>query len=139
MADYGLLHQFLVTATFHGFDGTTQTATFAGSDGGGDTTEIASVRPGGMAKSVKLPGLDDTEEMTLEKAFDRASDPALRTWLKANKGCDIDVLKQPLARNKVPVGTGENLTCILGSIGPINSDANSNDPSTWSVTVGVQE
>lgn len=139
MADLMLAHQFLVTATFTGFDNSTLTLTFAGSDGGEFTTEIGSIRPGGMGKTVKLPGLDDTGELTLTKPFDRTADPANLVWLKANRGCHVDFKKQPLGRNKLPVGTATSEPGILASVVGPNADADSNDSPTLSVTVGVTE
>lgn len=141
MADYALQHQFLLIVTFHGFDGvTTKTVTFAGSDGGDSTSEIsAPIRPGGMLNGVKLAGLTDTEDVTVTKPFDRVLDPPLREWLKANRGCTADGLKKPLGPNKLPVGTGEKLDCILGTVSAIAVDANSNDAASWGVTLGVQE
>lgn len=139
MTDLMLAHQFLVTATFTGFDNTTLTLTFANSDGGEATTEIGTVRPGGMARAVKLAGLDDTGELTLTKPFDRTSDPANLAWLRSHRGCDVTFTKQPLGRNKVPVGTATAETGILASVTPPNADADSNDAPTLSVTIGITE
>lgn len=134
---FALQFQGLVSVTFSGFDGTTRTIRFANKTGGNKTIEVKKIRPGGMAGAVVMPGLDDRDDMTVTKKFDRATDGANIAWIDDNAGCDISAICQPLDANKVPSGPSFQRTGINAGVTDPEIDADSDDPQTWDVTLGV--
>jgi hypothetical protein len=132
-----LLHRFLVTVTFNGFDGTSRTIKFAGKTGGNKTMTVTSIRAGGMDDEEKLAGLDSRDDMTCTKPYDLATDPDNEQWLEANLGCVVSAHVVPLGANKIPIGQGRTKTGVHAGVTGPDVDATSNDSPTLTVTLGL--
>lgn len=109
--------------------------------GGQTTAEITKHRPGGTVDEVQYDGLPTTEDVTLNRAYDRARDHVLLARLhnKVGNG-EIMVSWQPTDGNMIPTAddpiTRPGKLAGAPSLGP-DYDSTSSDKQLITVTLSI--
>jgi hypothetical protein len=108
-------------------------------EGGNKTTESSKIHPGGMADAVALPGLPDTEDITLTREYDPVRDQAIRRRLDrlANDGAAGVVAVQDLDYKKNAIGTPDIFSGVIKGVGYPQRDSESTTGQTWTVMIGA--
>lgn len=109
--------------------------------GGGRTNNNGRHRPGGMRPERMSRGLGTYDDVSVTRGwYPDEGDAALEKWLDARGGAVAQVIVTDLDEYGVPL-SGKQYTRVytgrVGSVEPPESDSESDDTATWSVSVNV--
>lgn len=109
--------------------------------GGGVTYNNGRHRPGGMKPERMSRGLGTVDDVTVTRAwYPDEGDAALEKWIIAQGGAVASIIATDLDENAVPLRGKEYVRTYTGRVGNVEapeSDSESDDTATWTVTVNV--
>lgn len=109
--------------------------------GGGVTYNNGRHRPGGMAAERMSRGLGSFDDVSVTRAwYPDEGDAALEKWIVAQGGAIASIIATDLDENGVPLRGRQYVRTWTGRVGGVDSpesDSESDDVATWTVTLNV--
>lgn len=107
--------------------------------GGGTDSEETKYRPGGMAPQKSLGGATTTENVTVERLYERERDHELCRWVRTRCGrATVVVSEQPLDDDGNPWGTPLVWRGKLKATNSPERDSEANGAATWTIEVSTE-
>jgi hypothetical protein len=109
--------------------------------GGGATINNGRHRPGGMRAERMSKGLKTYDDVTVTRAwYPEEGDAELEKWIDEQGGAVAKVIVTDLDENAAPLKGKQYTRTYMGRVGGVDSpesDSESDDTATWTVTVNV--